>query len=41
MACAFDPNRTAEPYPKKAPAGEDQRALLTGGGLKSGQNPPL
>jgi len=26
---------------KKAPAGEEQRALLTGGGRKSGQSPPV
>ena len=41
VAGAFDPNRTPEPYPKKAPAGEDRRALPAGGGLKSGQNPTV
>jgi len=49
VAGAFDP--TPEPYPnaipsiipsqKKAPAGEDRRAPLTGGGRKSGQNPTV
>lgn len=41
--CAAGRRRLWEPRcagcQKKAPAGEEQRALLTGGGRKSGQSP--
>jgi hypothetical protein len=32
-------SRAIQKIQKKAPAGEEQRALLTGGGHKSGQSP--